>query len=695
MNISHHILVVDDNREDLEAYRRFLPSDDHTDTFTISAAESGEQGLQLAQECIPDCILLDFGLPDMTGLEFLRRLPLREGKPLIPVIMLTGRGNESIAVEAMKNGAEDYLVKNDLNRDNLHLSVSGVLANAALNRAIREHKAHLHISQALAAATSLAEAAPTLVREIGMGLGWQISALWLVNSEQTHLECVGIWEVSNSNYETLTSRTRPLSLIPGEDLPGKAWASGKTLYIQNSHLIQESPRGQMAVEAGLTHALAFPLLLKNQVVAVLEGWSPQELIGNKRGSMVSAIGQQINQFLEHKHMEQVHRKQELEYRLLTNHVPALIASFDERQRYRLANQPYQKWFGRTEEAIIGRHAKEVLGESLYEQVCPYIEKVLGGEMVAFELLTHHIDGTDRWLSATYVPDIAEDGSMKGFYSLDTDVTHRKSTEERLKLQTQELARSNAELEQFAHIASHDLQEPLRKVQTFSDRLRTRCASLLGKQELEYLDRMHKATNRMQTLIRDLLAFSRVGTKKKPFEPIALNHIVAEVLNDLETLIARVGATVDCAPLPRIDADPTQIRQLFQNLLGNAVKFHKSDIPPHIRIFTQKTPPLAEFPSPPPAYCYIGVQDNGIGFEQQYADRIFGVFQRLHGRDEFEGTGIGLSICRKVVERHNGVISVTSVPGEGSTFWIALPLHQLPPVEKGSPSKSQSPPLVAV
>jgi len=675
MNGSHHILIIDDSPEDRETYRRFVVSQDAPETFTIRSAQTGEEGLRLAYTDQPDCILLDFHLPDMTGLDWLQRLPRREGQLAFPVIMLTGQGNEAVAVQAMKHGAEDYLIKSALTPESLQVAVSGAITNAALNQSVREHRAHVHISQALAIAPSLAEVSSTLVEEIGTGLDWQVSVLWVIHAERMSLTCLGIWNRSPENSQDFAGHTASLHLPPGEDLGGKAWTSGQTIQVSHNQLLRESPRGKLALKIGLTNALAFPLFLRGQIVAVLEGWSCKELISNNRDSILPAIGQSITQFLEHKQIERVLLKREWEYRLVTNHIPALIASFDERQRFRLANRAYQEWFHQPEEAILGRHAKEVMGEKLYGQMCPYMEEVLCGKTVNFELLTQHTDGSDRWLNTTYVPDISEDQRIKGFYSLIHDMTHRKHTEERLRLQTQALARSNAELEQFAHIVSHDLQEPLRKIQTYSDRLRARCASLLGQQELEYVERMHKTTTRMQGLIGDLLTVSRLDSEKKPFQSIDLNQIVAEVVNDLETAISRLKATVDYSSLPRIDADPTQIHQLFQNLIGNALKFHKPNTTPHVRIFAQPDKPVVHFPSSPSLFCYIGVQDNGIGFDQQYADRIFGVFQRLHARDEYEGTGIGLSICRKVIERHHGGLAVNSIPGEGSTFWLALPFHQ--------------------
>ncbi|MDT7043640.1 ATP-binding protein [Candidatus Nitronereus thalassa] len=685
MTGSHHILIVDDSPEDAMVYSRYLSAQGKPHEFTYSLAPSGEEGLRLARVESPDCLLLDFYLPDMNGLDFLQQLPQRDGKPTIPIIMLTGQGNEAIAVNSMKSGADDYLVKGTLTSQELKRSVLGALKNAALAQAMREHQAQLQIDQILATAQTFREGSSEIIKAIGLGMDWQACFLWIPNADQTHLEYAGgVQNFGNLTHcqnscnpcQTFSQLTQQTLLTPGEDFPGQSWKTGNVVFVKNLTSLEHFPRIQCALDLGLTGAFALPLLVGERVIGILECWYKQpRQVSQERLSILKAFANQITRFFEHKEIEQMLRKREMEYRLVTDHVPAMIASFDHQRRYRLANQQYQEWVNQSGEAIIGHHAREVLGETLYVEVSPYMDQVLTGTMVNFELRTPQEDGTSRWLQVTYVPDRGEDQEIRGFFSLINDITHRKLSEERLRLQTQELARSNAELEQFAHIASHDLQEPLRKVQTFSDRLRSRCAPLLGKQELEYLDRMHKATNRMQTLIRDLLAFSRVGTKKNPFQPIALNEVVTEVLNDLETLISRVGATVECTPLPTVDADPTQIRQLFQNLIGNALKFHKVETPPHVQVFAQTIKPIEDMISPDAPHCYIGVRDNGIGFEQQYADRIFGVFQRLHGRDEYEGTGIGLSICKKVVERHGGAISVTSSPGEGTTFWISLPLEQ--------------------
>jgi light-regulated signal transduction histidine kinase (bacteriophytochrome) len=237
----------------------------------------------------------------------------------------------------------------------------------------------------------------------------------------------------------------------------------------------------------------------------------------------------------------------------------------------------------------------------------------------------------------------------------------------LRVFSERLGQSNRELQDFASVASHDLQEPLRKVQTFGDRLKTQCAAALDEQGLDYLNRMMSAARRMQELVQDLLVFSRLNSRPRSFVAVDLGQVTREVLSDLEIRIAESGAQVDIGELPTIDADPMLIRQLLQNLIGNALKFHKKGQPPVVRIRA-----VPDSGSDSPGMCGLSVADEGIGFDEKYLDRIFAVFQRLHGRDEYEGTGVGLAICRKIARRHGGDITASSAPGHGSVFTVTLP-----------------------
>lgn len=243
---------------------------------------------------------------------------------------------------------------------------------------------------------------------------------------------------------------------------------------------------------------------------------------------------------------------------------------------------------------------------------------------------------------------------------------KNEIEERAKIE-EELKRSNQDLQDFASIASHDLQEPLRKVIMFGDRLNAQFSEQMNEKALGYLGRMSDAASRMQTLINELLQFSRVGSKAKPFKATNLEKIIQEVLSDLEGRLNRSQAKIIIEDLPTIEADEVQMRQLFQNLIGNALKFHKKNVSPVVSVRGHVNGSDV---------CEIMVCDNGIGLDEQYAARIFKPFERLHGRSEYEGTGMGLAICRKIVKRHGGVIAVKSQPDEGCEFSVTLPLKQV-------------------
>lgn len=240
--------------------------------------------------------------------------------------------------------------------------------------------------------------------------------------------------------------------------------------------------------------------------------------------------------------------------------------------------------------------------------------------------------------------------------------------------SEELQRSNRELEEFAFVASHDLQEPLRKIRAFGDRLQQKFSPQLGEIGSDYVARMQAASERMSALIDDLLSFSRVTTKQRPFVLVDLNEVMHRVLDDLDYAIEDTNAQVHIDPLPAIDADPSQIAQVFMNLIANSLKFHLSNARPVVTV-TSEINVVSPVVDDHRVWCCLRFADQGIGFETQYAERVFSLFQRLHGRDEYSGTGIGLALCRKIIERHGGTITAQSEPGEGAVFTIYLPMTQ--------------------
>lgn len=249
----------------------------------------------------------------------------------------------------------------------------------------------------------------------------------------------------------------------------------------------------------------------------------------------------------------------------------------------------------------------------------------------------------------------------------------------VELQTKslELERSNRELESFAFVASHDLQEPLRKIQAFGDRLKNRCSDALGD-NVDYLDRMQSAAQRMSDLLQDLLEYSRVTAKPRNLAPVPLDDVLRDVLDDLDSAIHTSHAKIITVPLPEIEADRTQMYQLLQNLIANAIKFVGAGVSPTIEFRVEKnTESPAASLSNNVEMVVIHIIDNGIGFDKEYSEQIFKPFQRLHSRSSYAGSGIGLALCQRIVERHNGRLSASSEPGQGSKFTIALPIKQTP------------------
>lgn len=313
--------------------------------------------------------------------------------------------------------------------------------------------------------------------------------------------------------------------------------------------------------------------------------------------------------------------------------------------------------------------------------------VASGEKYQTKYRLRRHDGTYKWFLARGIPVKDENGAIIQWFGTCTDIEeqisksqdlemHVNQRTQELKLLNERLQKSNKDLEQFAYVASHDLQEPLRKIQAFTERLLKKYRSLMPEQGQEYMDRMQKASKRMQNLINDLLIYSRVSTKQVAYTPVDLNNLMMNVIDDLEVAIKESRASIQIEQLPSIKGNEAQLSQLFQNLIKNSIKFSKDNEDPNIHIYVDQQPEkdeqLAHYHKYDGKYTVIHVKDNGIGFDTQYINKIFNIFQRLHGRNEYEGTGIGLAVCRRVVENHGGRITADSQFGLGSVFKIILP-----------------------
>jgi len=283
----------------------------------------------------------------------------------------------------------------------------------------------------------------------------------------------------------------------------------------------------------------------------------------------------------------------------------------------------------------------------------------------------------RIYSENYVK-TSDNGELLEYNGVIKDITESFYYKKALEQKIAQLDKSNHNLQEFVYVASHDLQEPLRKISTFTERLASKFQSSLGPEGGMFVNRIMNATGNMQVLLQDLLNFSRLSFNDKPFESVSIKAIIEQVLADLEIKIEETKTIVACDNLPDIEAYASQIKQLFNNLIGNAIKFRKLHVPPVITISCD-TVGQENYPELPMVknskYIKIVVEDNGIGFEQEFSERIFMIFQRLNGKAEYAGSGIGLSICKKIVENHHGFIFANGVPDKGATFTIILPQKQ--------------------
>lgn len=338
-----------------------------------------------------------------------------------------------------------------------------------------------------------------------------------------------------------------------------------------------------------------------------------------------------------------------------------------------SNPAFHDTFGLVAHEVLGR-SLFAIGDGQWEdaELRSLLERVLPEQSEIRDLplrLRLRMGVRELMVNARQVRD--EQASREHILLSMEDVTERERLRRRAERYVRRLERSNRDLQDFAHAASHDLQEPLRKIRIYVERLAAAVdPATLDERVARYLERLPAAAERMQTRIDDLLQLARLGRGEPVRRPVAMGSVVASVLDDLEVAIRESHARVEVAELPELEVDPAQMRILFQNLLANALKFHAPGAPPVVRVLC---PPPADGGREGPDTRVIVVEDEGIGFEPEYAERIFGAFQRLHGREEHEGSGVGLAICRRIVEQHHGTLVADGRPGAGARFTLTLPV----------------------
>lgn len=330
-----------------------------------------------------------------------------------------------------------------------------------------------------------------------------------------------------------------------------------------------------------------------------------------------------------------------------------------------ANQAFYDLTGYEPKETLGHNCRFLQGEGTSQKDLGRIRRaVKAGNHIQVRLKNYRKDGSMFWNDLIMSPVRDSTGTLTHFVGFQLDVTDQVLFEERLQHSRASLEQSNRELEQFTYAASHDLQEPLRMVASYLQLIKERYKGQLDADADVFIGFATEGAERMQVLVNDLLALSRVRTAGRVFKKEDMDQILQSVLANMQLAIHEADAVVTVQPLPALTVDRTQMLQLLQNLISNALKYRQVNQRPIVDISAERRG----------AYCTFAVRDNGIGIDPAYHERIFGMFQRLHSRSEYPGTGVGLAICSKIVERHGGKLWVESVPGEGSVFYFRLPAN---------------------
>lgn len=441
--------------------------------------------------------------------------------------------------------------------------------------------------------------------------------------------------------------------LPPRALLGK---TGREMGLPTEACDQFEAACQTVLETGRSHTLEFVYHARCFRCRLI----PER---TAHGEIATILGI-TEEITEQRRTEVALRESEARYRLLAEHARDVITRHALDGTFLYVSPAIQSFLGYTPEELVQQSALDLFHPEDIDAIKQHIaQAVARREGVTYTYRVRHKDGRYLWgeTNSQPVPDPIT-GEIREIVAVARDITDRKEIELQLQRQAAELQRSNAELQQFAYVASHDLQEPLRMVTSYVQLLAKRYQAVFDATAQEYIKFAVEGAQRMKTLIEDLLAYSRVGTQSKPFAPVACEQVLTTTLQTLQIAIAESRAQITHDPLPVVQGEATQLGLLFQNLLSNALKFRDAR-PPRIHIAAQRTGQDWQF----------AVQDNGIGLDPQHAEQIFVIFQRLHTRAEYPGTGMGLAICKKIVERHGGRIWVEAQPSQGATFYFTIPL----------------------
>ena len=501
---------------------------------------------------------------------------------------------------------------------------------------------------------------PEALQTVCKFMNWEIIFYWTFNEEKQTLHCSHFWHAPEDieKFKEFVDKSMEMTFENGIGLPGRVCKSNEPHWIVDVTQDANFPRFPFALKAGLHSGFGFPVTNFKGLIGVVEVFSEKTLQPKEdMAQLIGSLGNQIGQFLERCELKQRLLKDQQNFFNMLDNLPVSFHLQAPDYTVPFANKMFRKRFGNPQEE---KNCYQLMhNRSEPCEVCTPFE-IFGTNETSDSVWTAP-DGRTYLTVVTPFQDI--DGSNL-VMEMAVDITKEKEVEKKLE-------ETNEELRDFVHIASHDLQEPLRKIISFGDLIRAR-SKTIDEKDIYYLSRMEHASQRLQSLVEDLVNYSTLDSAQaRKVEQLDLSNVVQQVLMDLEISIEQSNAKLNITDLPVIEANKFQMFHLFQNLISNALKYHREEEPPSI-IISGKTVASQK------GYCRIDIADNGIGFEEKYLDRIFKPFQRLHTSSQFEGTGMGLAICKKAVGKHNGTITAEANLPNGTIFIIELPVKQ----EKG-------------
>lgn len=642
------ILLVDDNA-DMRAYiRRLLEKEYHVET-----ASDGKVALEKIGTRKPDLIISDIMMPIMNGVQLLTALKENPDTHRIPIILLSARAGEEAKIAGYDIGADDYLIKpfsakELMARVRAHLKISRT-------RSLVEQQLRNVFAQSPVAITIFrgADFKVEMANELML-------ELWGKTREQVLNKPIfeGLPEAAGQGLEAILANV----YHTGERFVG----SERMVMLPRNGTI-EPTYVNFVYEAlrEIDGSISGIIAIANEVTDLV-----------KARNIARNNADELNQNVREKTAELVRKNEELQQQrdfveaILDSSVD-LIASYDKDTRLLSINKRAAEVYKLDRYGVLGKKLGDVLPQLQNSPAMADLHKALNGQYIHNKIYASVISGA--FYENFLIPLRDTNNNVYGALSIAHDITNSVETADKLRQANAQLEKSNQELEQFAYIASHDLQEPLRKIRTFSELLEMYIDD--KERSKNYLEKITSSAARMSVLIREVLNYSRLTGTQEHYKQVDLNTILEGVTTDLELLIAQKQAVIKSSELPVIKGIPLQLQQLFSNLIGNSLKF--STLAPVIEIssrkLSQKEVHERAMLSPRFEYIELTFKDNGIGFDQQYAEQIFTIFQRLSSQRIYSGTGIGLAVCKKIVDNHHGSITALSEQHKGATFIISLPI----------------------